>query len=442
MREKTKPAKSRWLGVIGACVIVIALVAIGLWRWSNGVHGQEPKPLAAATYVGEARCAECHAEQVNAWKTSHHAQAMQVANDSTVLGGFNDAHFTKDGVTSRFFKKDGKFYIHSDGPDGEPRDFDVPYTFGLYPLQQYLVPFPNGRMQSFAIAWDSRTKEHEGQRWFHLYPDQKITHADPLHWTGRNQTWNYMCADCHSTNLRKNYDLAKDSYATTWSEVDVSCESCHGPGSNHVTWAQSHPKGSYKANGGSNGLTVDLKPASGTWAVSDPDKGTMHWKGATRSHNEINTCAPCHSRRHPITSDAQPGQPFLDAYVPSLLEEGVYYPDGQILEEDYEWGSFLQSKMYHEGVTCSDCHDPHTAKLPPVNLNAVCGKCHSMTKFGGEQHTHHNAGQHRRPVCELSHANENLHGDRYAARPQLPRASSGFLHRIRHAQRLQSMSQR
>ena len=316
---------------------------------------------------------------------------MQVANDSTVLGDFNDAHFTKDGVTSSFFKRDSKFYVRTDGPDGNPQDFDLPYTFGVYPLQQYLVPFPNGRIQSFVVAWDSRSKEHDGQRWFHLYPDQKMTHNDPLHWTGRNQTWNYMCADCHSTNLRKNYDLAKDSYATTWSEIDVSCESCHGPGSNHVAWAQSHKKGSYKSSDGPNGLTVDLKPAGGAWSVSDPDKGTMHWKGQARSHNEINTCAPCHSRRHPITSDYQPGQLFLDAYVPSLLEEGVYYPDGQVLEEDYEWGSFLQSKMYHEGVTCSDCHDPHTAKLPPVSLNAVCGKCHSLAKFGGEQHHHHKA---------------------------------------------------
>ena len=200
-----------------------------------------------------------------------------------------------------------------------------------------------------------------------------------------------MCADCHSTNLRKNYDLAKDSYDTKWSEIDVSCESCHGPGSNHVAWAQTHKKGSYKPGDGSNGLVVDLKPASGSWASLEPDTGTMHWKGQPRSHNEINTCAPCHSRRHPITSDYQPGQPFLDGYVPSLLEEGVYYPDGQILEEDYEWGSFIQSKMYHEGVTCSDCHDPHTAKLPQVSLNAVCGKCHSQQKFGSEQHTHHKA---------------------------------------------------
>ncbi len=316
---------------------------------------------------------------------------MQVASDSSVLGDFNNAHFAKDGVTSSFFKKDAKFYVRTDDPDGKPQDYELPYTFGVSPLQQYLVRFPNGRLQSFAVAWDSRGKQQDGQHWFHLYPNQTITPADPLHWTGRNQTWNYMCADCHSTNLRKNYDLAKDSYATTWSDINVSCESCHGPGSNHVAWAQARKQGSYQASEGPNGLVVDLKPASGSWSVSQPDTGTMHWKGETRSHDEIGTCAPCHSRRHPVTADYQPGQPFPDAYVPSLLEEGVYYPDGQILEEDYEWGSFVQSKMYHEGVTCSDCHDPHTAKLPATSLNAVCGKCHSLQKFGSEQHHRHKA---------------------------------------------------
>src|SRR5208283_1198004 len=393
MRAKSKPGKSRSFGAIIVGIIVAALCAVGVWRWSVGVYGREAKPAAGASaaYVGQERCAQCHAQQVQAWRSSHHAQAMQVANDSTVLGNFNDAHFAKDSVTSSFFKRDSKFYVRTDGPDGKPQDYDFPYTFGASPLQQYLVPFPGGRMQAYVVAWDSRSKEHDGQRWFHLYPDQKITLSDPLHWTGRNQTWNYMCADCHSTNLRKNYDLAKDSYATMWSEIDVSCESCHGPGSNHVAWAQTHKKGSYKPGDGPNGLTVDLKPASGSWSFSEPDTGTMHWKGQTRSHNEINTCAPCHSRRHTITSDYQPGQPFLDAYVPSLLEEGVYYADGQILEEDYEWGSFIQSKMYREGVTCSDCHDPHSGKLPQVSMNSVCGKCHSLQKFGSEQHHHHKA---------------------------------------------------
>ncbi|HME31478.1 MAG TPA: multiheme c-type cytochrome, partial [Terriglobales bacterium] len=313
---KPKRGRPMLLRIVVAALVVASIVGVLLWRLSARTAAGPAVPAQTATYVGAERCASCHEEQTKLWRTSHHAQAMQIASDSTVLGNFNDAHFTKDGVTSSFFKKDAKFHVNTEGPDGKPQDFDLPYTFGVAPLQQYLVPFPNGRLQAFVVAWDSRQKEQGGQRWFDLYPDQKLRPSDPLHWTGRNQTWNYMCADCHSTNLRKNYDLAKDSYATTWSEIDVSCESCHGPGSNHVTWAQTHKKGSYNARTAAMGLTVDLKPAQGLWSLSEPDTGTMHWKGQARSHDEINTCAPCHSRRHVISSDAQPGQPYLDNYIP------------------------------------------------------------------------------------------------------------------------------
>ena len=368
--------------ILGA-VLVVVLVSV-LWRW------QRRKPAAVATYVGPQPCAQCHAQQVQAWRSSHHAQAMQAANNSTVLGNFNDVHFAKDGVASSFFKKDSEFYVRTDGSYGKLQDFDFPYTFGVSPLQQYLVLFPDGRLQAYVVAWDSRSREHDGQRWFYLYPDQKIRPSDPLHWTGRNQTWNYMCADCHATNLQKNYDLAKDSYATKWSDIDVSCEACHGPGSNHIVWAQTHKKGSSKESDGPKGLVVDLRPAKGSWSTLNSwESGTRHWQGQTRFHNEINACAPCHSRRHKITSDYQPGQPFLDAYVPSLLEEGIYYADGQVLDQDYEWGSFIQSKMYREGVTCSDCHDPHSGKLPPGSMNSLCGTCHLLGKFGIEDHHHH-----------------------------------------------------
>jgi Flp pilus assembly protein TadD len=317
---------------------------------------------------------------------------MQQSNDKTVLGNFNDAKFSKDGVTSRFYRKDGKYYVRTDAPDGQLQDYELPYTFGVFPLQQYLVPFPNGRLQSLVLAWDSRNKEQGGQRWFHLYPDQKIAHSDPLHWTGRNQTWNYMCAECHSTNLRKNYNLAMDGYATTWSEINVSCESCHGPGSAHLTWAQKHDKASYRPSEGTDGLVVNMKGAGGSWSFVRTSDATMHRQGQPQNHAELETCAPCHARRRPITSDYQPGEPFLDTYVPNLLEQGVYYSDGQILEEDYEYGSFVQSKMYHEGVTCSNCHDPHSLKLPSANLNSVCGQCHLFAKFDSPQHHHHKKG--------------------------------------------------
>jgi tetratricopeptide (TPR) repeat protein len=378
---------------IGLLIGVIAALVLGLvlWRGHAGKFRQQQKPDTASspTYVGEATCAGCHAKEAEDWSHSHHALAMQKSNDKTVLGNFADARFTNNALTSSFYKKDEKYHVRTDGPDGQLQDYELPYAFGVFPLQQYLVPFPGGRLQSLGIAWDSRAKEQGGQRWFHLYPDQKLAPTDPIHWTGRNQTWNYMCADCHSTNLRRNYNQASNTYATTWSEIDVSCESCHGPGSIHVERTRTQKKGSEKSEYGGADLPVDLKYHGGGWGLVKPGDATMHWSGPTRSRNEIETCAPCHSRRRPITSDYVPGQRFLDAYVPSLLEEGVYYTDGQILEEDYEYGSFLQSQMYREGVTCSDCHDPHSGKLPPVSMNAVCGKCHLFSRFDTAEHHHH-----------------------------------------------------
>ena len=202
----------------------------------------------------------------------------------------------QDGSAADFFKKDKKFYVNTACWNCTAQDFELAYTFGVYPLQRYLVPLAGGRLQSLVVAWDSRDQAHKGQRWFDLYPDQHIKPEDPLHWTGRNQTWNYMCAECHSTNLRKNYDLATDRYATKWSEINVSCETCHGPGSEHVAWAQNN-KNVSNLDKAIKGLIVNLKPANGLWSIFESNPATMHWKGEPRSKVEVETCAPCHSRR-------------------------------------------------------------------------------------------------------------------------------------------------
>ena len=238
--QASPPATSRrwiWLG------ITALLVAVGLWAvlqresW-NEAATVNSSDKASAHYVGRAGCAECHAEQQAAWTGSHHDLAMQEATEATVLGDFRHARFSYAGVTTEFFRRDGKFVVRTDGADGKLSDFTVRYTFGVEPLQQYLIEFPGGRLQALSIAWDSRPPEQGGQRWFHLYPGESIDHQDELHWTGPQQNWNYMCAECHSTNLQRNYDAAKRSYSTSWSEIDVSCEACHGPGSRHVDWAK------------------------------------------------------------------------------------------------------------------------------------------------------------------------------------------------------------
>ncbi|HEY0681526.1 MAG TPA: tetratricopeptide repeat protein [Steroidobacter sp.] len=328
-------------------LIFVAVLAAMFYRHSRSPD-DVPVPVAvtpaarpAATFVDETSCAGCHAEQAKAWHGSHHDLAMEEATDATVLGNFNDASFTKDGVRTRFFKRDGKYWINTDGADGKATDFEVKYTFGVEPLQQYLIALDRGRLQSFTIAWDVGKK-----RWFHLYPDERIDHLDPLHWTQPSQNWNFMCAECHSTDVKKNFDVETGSYNTSWKQIDVGCQACHGPASNHVA-SQTPAKQDF---------SLDFAAADAT--------------------AQIETCARCHSRRSVISSDYRHGERLMQTHLPSLLTGDLYFPDGQIRDEVYEYGSFLQSKMHAKGVRCSDCHEPHSLKLRREG-NELCAGCHN-----------------------------------------------------------------
>jgi predicted CXXCH cytochrome family protein len=369
--------------VIAALAIVIALYFVLGGRVAGTNEFAQP-----VRYVGAQACAQCHAKQHAAWRGSQHAQAMQHATADTVLGRFDNARITYGGVTSTFFRRDNRFYVNTDGPDGRLTDFEIRYTFGVAPLQQYLIAFPDGRMQALSIAWDTRPKQQGGQRWFHLYPNEKIDHRDPLHWTRRDQNWNWMCADCHSTDLRRHYNASDNTYKTTWSEINVACEACHGPGSDHVAWARL--PGEARSNP-SNGLVVQLDERKGiVWHFKN---GSSH---AARSspisaRAEVDTCAQCHARRASLADGFTPGAGLMDTHDPSLLSLGLYFADGQQQDEVYTYGSFLQSKMYAKGVTCSDCHEPHSGKLRAPG-NAVCAQCHASGKYDAPAHTLHRDG--------------------------------------------------
>ena len=359
--------------------------AVALWALI-GCAGESPPPPPgeAPGFVGRASCRECHTDQVEAFTGSHHDLAMQPASEATVLGDFDGAEYTRDGVTSTFFRRGESFVVRTDGPDGTLRDFDVAYTFGVEPLQQYLVELPGGRLQALGLCWDARTEEEGGQRWFFLYPDERVPAGDELHWTGLAQNWNHQCADCHSTNLRKNYDLPTATFETTWSEIDVSCEACHGPASRHVELARA---GSLE-NG--SGFVVELAGSDHRW-VMNADTGIAERVPPLTSSAEIESCAPCHSRRSRLHDGFTYGAPLLDGHRLALLEEGLYFADGQILEEVYVHGSFLQSKMHAAGVTCSDCHDPHSTSVPTTD-NALCAKCHLPERFDSPSHHFHPSG--------------------------------------------------
>jgi tetratricopeptide (TPR) repeat protein len=391
----------RWLG---ALVAVVAVLAIGLAYalWNRSV----PSPAtAAATFVGSETCAGCHRSEADLWRTSQHKLAMAHASDTSVRGDFNDARFDYYGVQSRFFRQDGKFLVETDGPDGKLATFEIKYTFGVDPLQQYLIEFPDGRLQALSIAWDSRPKEKGGQRWFHLYPNEEIKHDDVLHWTKLNQNWNFMCAECHSTGVRKNYDPANDRFATAWAEISVGCETCHGQGSRHVAWTGAReswwPFG--RQDDPAKGLAVRFDERRNVVWHRDPQSGNPQRNFAPAAlRKEVETCGFCHARRSEFSEAWAPGRPLSDTHVVSQLARGLYEADGQMrdVEETYTYGPFKQSKMFAAGVTCSDCHEPHAATLRAAR-GEVCGQCHAPEKYAGASHSHHASA--RAPDCISCH---------------------------------------
>ena len=321
--------------------------------------GESADPRAATTiepttksYIGSAACRACHEDQADKWQDSHHQLAMREATPTNVAGDFANAAFTTPNGSSVFTSQEGiagGLIISTSLGDDHQTEFAVKYAFGIQPLQQYLLDTGDGRLQAFTLAWDTRPEDQGGQRWFDLRPGEAISSADTLHWRGRAYNWNDMCADCHSTAVKKNYVVDTDSYATTFAELSVGCEACHGPGSEHVALAK----------------IGELAPAGLT---------DIRPQGA-----QINVCAPCHSRRSQLADGFQPEHSFFDHYAPALLDSGLYYPDGQIREEVYVYGSFLQSKMHSRGVRCADCHDPHSAQLS-LTGNAVCTTCHQLQR--------------------------------------------------------------
>ena len=315
---------------------------------------------------------------------------MEEPSPESVVGDFDDASFEHFGVASRFFRREGRYLVETEGADGQPAEFEVAWTFGVDPLQQYLVRFPDGHVQALGIAWDARPSAAGGQRWFSLHPDERVPPGDVLHWTQPSQRWNTQCADCHSTGLRRGHEPARDAYETTWAEPDVACEACHGPGSAHVAWAEAAARGEPAPadSGAARELRVRFPPVRPEDWILDPGASIARLGTPRPERTELETCAPCHSRRTPLRDDPQPGDPLLDAYRPALLDEGLYEADGQPRDEVFVYGSFVQSRMHAAGVTCSDCHDPHSLALRAAG-NAVCSSCHRSDVFDAPEHHRH-----------------------------------------------------
>ncbi|WP_085604146.1 MULTISPECIES: tetratricopeptide repeat protein [unclassified Pseudomonas] len=384
---------SRYLFPVSIGVLLAAVAGIGWFLFSPAPVPVKPMPVSApvaapakpaptvaaapASMVDEQQCQGCHSEQVKDWQGSHHQLAMQPANAETMLGDFNNVVVKAENETTRFSRKGDDFWVNTPGIDGKNADFKVAYTFGIAPLQQYLIEVGEGRLQALGVAWDT-----EKNRWFHLYPGQGVNFKNPLHWSKPSQNANFMCVECHTTGYKRNFDAASNTFASQWNSLGVGCQACHGPASNHLEWTAK------KTDLIHAGFAVDLKDKNATV--------------------EIETCARCHARRAPLGDGYTVGNRLMDDYLPSVLTRELYALDGKIKDEVFEHGSFAQSKMFDKGVRCSNCHNPHSTELKAPG-NAVCLQCHNTAgktsvegvdgkglqakNYDSIEHTRHTMGQ-------------------------------------------------
>lgn len=376
--------------VIGFVALLIASAVLFQPDFVRSVL-RNPDLAAPPRFVESENCATCHQAEAKSWRHSHHAKAMAHATDVSVLGDFNNATFDHFGVRSRMFRRGKSFMVETDGPDGAITIFEVKYTFGVEPLQQYLIEFPDGRVQALSLSWDSRPREKGGQKWFHLYPNEKVDHTDVLHWTKLSQNWNFMCAECHSTGVWKNYNAASDTFRTTFAEISVGCEGCHAQGSRHVAWAKSQRSlfSFTKENDATFGLLVRYaERLNATWPIDATTGSARRSAQPATLRTEIEACGMCHSRRGQLTEDWTPGRWLSHTHAISPLTRGLYDAAGQMDDEVFNYGSFRQSKMFAAGVTCSDCHDPHSGKLR-ISGDGACLQCHAADKFAAAAHHRH-----------------------------------------------------
>lgn len=330
--------------------------------------------LASGTVAASEECIGCHEQEVAEWKGSHHKAAMASPDEQSVLGNFEGAEFS-GGDVHVIFHREGPDFVMTVSEEAERTSYPVAYTFGIYPLQQYLIDIGDGRLQAFNVAWDSRPAGEGGQRWFRLDEADDTHPGDPFHWSGIYQNWNNQCASCHTMGLSRNYDSLRDQYSTVWDQAGVGCESCHESAGEH---AEAERQGAKHAP--DPGLA-----AMGRWFPSDGDQSPRH-EGQPSSAVQVPTCGRCHSLRTPLADE--PGGQVHEEYRLALLNEPLYYADGAVREEVFVLGSFEQSKMFQQGVVCSDCHNPHSGELK-LEGNAVCAQCHKASDYDIRQHHHH-----------------------------------------------------
>ena len=327
------------LMLLGAACI---LVRLGLESFADRREAQ--RVLKRKLVRTSSDCGSCHAEIYHSWAASHHAHAHRATDAGADASAFEPARsFSLNGVGYRVAWSAGRPHFVEQRPGSPPQSYDADFVLGYAPLRQYVIPVGGGRYQMSEIAFDSAKRD-----WFNVFGGEQRQAGEWGHWRGRGMNWNSFCAQCHLTDFTKNYDPQSDTYQSKWLEHGVGCVQCH------------------------DSLSADHAHAG----YETPRPLADQLRNRARSQQ---TCAPCHARNELLTGEPRPGMPYFDHFRITLpTDPGVFYADGQVRDEDFNWTSLLTSRMGGKaGVTCLDCHDPHSGKtLLPAANNALCLQCH------------------------------------------------------------------
>jgi predicted CXXCH cytochrome family protein len=388
-------------------VAVLLLATVVAYAQS---YAPAPPPNA---YVGSQACQRCHDGEYDSWRKTLHVQMTKPIGEARVEGDFRPhTHVEQNGRAYTMESKDGRYYV-SIAHDGRPAEkFQVDYTLGANRFQGYLSKLPDGRIYVLPIFW-----HNESKRWL----DWKEIAPVPDHPTeDLRQIWNITCVNCHATNLARNYNPKTRTYATTWTEMGVGCEACHGPGAEHVVIGDAWDK---------DPVHAPAKPTMAQLRIFSPAKATPR--------QTFDACGYCHGNKNNTFFGFTPGDRYEDYALPFLISQpnppndpqGEFWPDGRPSRFNRPQALTLSGCFQRGQATCTSCHrmhGPENAHMLKVAVetpdgrrtgesDGLCTQCHKtvnsqQSTVDSRSHTHHapDSPGSRCIECHMSDVNWRL----------------------------------
>jgi predicted CXXCH cytochrome family protein len=332
---------------------LIGLAALALA--ASFPRAQTPAAAPKQTYLGSQSCQRCHRSSYDTWRRTLHVQMTKPIAEATVEGDFGVAAEAGHGVVPvtlsqggrgyTMERRDGRYFVTVSKGRGPAEKFEVHYTLGARRFQGYLSKLADGRIYVLPVFWHNEAKRWVDWKEITPVPD------DPDH--DLRQIWNVTCVNCHATNLAKNFDPATKTYATTWTEMGIGCEACHGPGAAHVAtiseWEQ-------------NPSARPADPTPADLQIFSPSRATPR--------QVFDTCGYCHGNKNNVFFGFKPGNRYEDYALPFLISQpipdndpqGDFWPDGRPSRFNRPQALTLTGCFQKGQATCTSCHRMHGSR--------------------------------------------------------------------------------